>query len=79
MGRWTDHYAESLAEQVEPLASATGALPKLFAVAQVGRTLEALTRALVADARREGCSWEAISRELGVSRQAAHERFSDAN
>ena len=35
----------------------------------------ALTQA-VAEAREQGESWDALGRALGVSRQAAHERYS---
>jgi hypothetical protein len=36
---------------------------------------EAQRLKLVAQARSEGCSWEDIGRALGISRQAAWERF----
>lgn len=38
---------------------------------------EQALRAAVADARRAGDSWAVIGAALGVSRQAAHERFRD--
>lgn len=36
---------------------------------------EQILRAAVADARRAGDSWAVIGAALGVTRQAAHERF----
>ena len=35
-----------------------------------------LAQARIADARAAGASWAEISQRLGVSRQAAHKRFS---
>jgi hypothetical protein len=35
-----------------------------------------LAQARIADARAAGASWSEISKRLGVSRQAAHKRFS---
>lgn len=38
--------------------------------------VEDLAQARIADARAAGASWAEISERLGVSRQAAHKRFS---
>lgn len=37
--------------------------------------LDAELQAAVQRAREEGCTWELIGHALGVSKQAAHERF----
>jgi hypothetical protein len=41
----------------------------------IGRDIGALERGLVRQARAQGTSWEVIGGALGVSRQAAHERY----
>ncbi|HEV3227744.1 MAG TPA: hypothetical protein VGZ52_12945 [Acidimicrobiales bacterium] len=46
--------------------------------AAVRRGIEALQDELVATARGEGASWAAIGAALGVSTQAAHQRFSSS-
>jgi hypothetical protein len=38
--------------------------------------VDKLIQQTVADARRDGCSWTEIGRSLGISKQAAWERFS---
>lgn len=43
--------------------------------AQVDRTMR-LIEANVDDARRKGCTWEQIGDALGISKQAAQQRFS---
>ena len=44
--------------------------------AGLARAVDKLQRQLVQQARRSGQSWSAIGEALGVSRQAAWERFS---
>jgi hypothetical protein len=43
--------------------------------AEVRRAVEELQGELVASARAEGASWAAIASALGVTTQAAHQRF----
>lgn len=47
----------------------------LQALPLVVLTAESAVRDAVAQARTEGASWDAIGRRLGVSRQAAWERY----
>ena len=47
----------------------------LQASAAVRRGVDALQAELVATARDEGASWAAIGAALGVTTQAAHQRF----
>ncbi len=44
--------------------------------ARASAAVEKFLRAAVADARRGGCTWSEIGIAIGVSRQAAWERFS---
>jgi hypothetical protein len=46
----------------------------LRAVAALRRLVERLEALQVANARRQGWSWEEIGTALGVSRQAAHKK-----
>jgi hypothetical protein len=48
----------------------------LRATAAVRRGLDELQAELVATARGEGASWASIGEALGVTTQAAHQRFS---
>jgi hypothetical protein len=48
----------------------------LSAARWAAQEVEALERSLVRDARSQDSSWGAIGFALGVSRQAAHERYS---
>jgi len=48
----------------------------LRTTAEVRRGLDALQTELVSTARAEGASWAAIGAALGVTTQAAHQRFS---
>ena len=48
----------------------------LQASAAVRKGIDALQAELVATARTEGASWAAIGGALGVTTQAAHQRFS---
>jgi hypothetical protein len=47
----------------------------LRATAALRRGVEALQAELVATARSEGASWASIGEALGVTTQAAHQRF----
>jgi hypothetical protein len=48
----------------------------LSAARWAAQEVEALERSLVRHARSQGSSWALIGYALGVSRQAAHERYS---
>jgi hypothetical protein len=71
----TQHYAGALEEYLEVMKSPAGALAQLWTVASAEKTLEAMKRELVQEARREGCTWEMIGRELGISKQAVQQRY----
>jgi hypothetical protein len=47
-----------------------------YAAAELEQTTDALLGHFVDQCRRNGCSWSEISGALGVSKQAAHKRFS---
>lgn len=49
----------------------------LGAIRLVELAADAARRAIVADAREAGETWQSIADALGISRQAAHERFSN--
>lgn len=53
-------------------------LEGLCEAARVARAVDKLQRDLVQQARKAGQSWTEIGEALGVSRQAAWERFSSA-
>ncbi|MFN8036117.1 MAG: hypothetical protein U0V73_09305 [Acidimicrobiia bacterium] len=80
-----DH--EQLADEAEatPLEHLVDSSPlhKIEEAAHIIRSAEDLLDASVLEARRAGFTWGAIGASLGVSRQAAHERFAqlehDAN
>jgi len=72
--------AAKLAEQFDPSDVAMDDTTDLRALAEAVdrvRSGEARVRELVALARANGRSWGEIGIALGVSRQAARERFSD--
>ena len=48
----------------------------LRATAAVRRAVDELQSELVSSARSEGASWASIGEALGVTTQAAHQRFS---
>lgn len=45
-------------------------------LASVARSVEAKLKEAVHEARRQRCTWEELGEALGISRQAAWERFS---
>ena len=59
------------------ITSASGALAALVEVELAIRTLEVRPIALIAAAQQHGASWEDLGTALGVSRQAAWERYRD--
>jgi hypothetical protein len=75
--------APTLQELIEGVRADAPGEDALFQLSQASRTaseLEETTDALlghfVDQCRRSGCSWSEISGALGVSKQAAHKRFS---
>lgn len=68
------HHA-SLMDTRGPTRAAINALTHLGAVADKVRTLEAAKHHHVAVARFEGASWRMIGVALGISAQAAWERY----
>jgi hypothetical protein len=69
---------EQLADQLDPATADVEDLSDLRAVAEAAdqvRRDEALVRERVAAARARGRSWNRIAVALGVSRQAARNRF----
>ena len=71
---WLLVKSDILREQVEQLIDTTPEVA-LKLVAEVNRWSAPLTERAVVAARARGTTWEEIGRTLGVSRQAAHERF----
>jgi DNA-directed RNA polymerase specialized sigma24 family protein len=61
-------------------STASGADPRvgLKAASALRRLAETLEAAQVANARRQGWSWQDIAEVLGVSRQAVHQKHSAA-
>lgn len=66
-----------MTEATELAASAGSQDPHtgLRAVVALRRLLERLEALQVANARRQGWSWQAIANALGVSRQAVHKKY----
>jgi hypothetical protein len=57
------------------LSSRVVATDRLGAVAEARRLFDGLVEELVEQARGDGSSWEAVGAALGVSRQAAQQKF----
>jgi hypothetical protein len=71
---------EQLAEQLDPASAEvdpTDDLRQIAAVSDAVRADEARLRETVEIARAHGRSWNQIAVALGVSRQAARQRFAD--
>jgi hypothetical protein len=51
-------------------------LEDLYVACAAAGAVDKLIRQTVAEARSSGCSWAEIGRSLGISKQAAWERFS---
>jgi len=85
--RHTDHEIEKAAERFEQLADQldpasvdvdhTDDLRQVAAVSEAIRANEARLREAVEIARAHGRSWNEIALALGVSRQAARQRFTE--
>lgn len=71
---------EQLADELDPSTAAvseTDDLQQVAAVSEAVRANEARLRQAVDAARTRGRSWNQIAVALGVSRQAARQRFTD--
>jgi len=69
-----------MSETADLASTASGADPRvgLKAASALRRLAETLECAQVANARRQGWSWQDIAEVLGVSRQAVHQKHSAA-
>jgi hypothetical protein len=61
---------------LEGLSAELDALELVGDIPVVEGFVEDFSQARIADARASGASWAEISEQLGVTRQAAHKRFS---
>lgn len=71
---------EQWADELDPKSAIVESAEELRAVAAAAETArrdEAVLAERVADARARGQSWNRIALALGVSRQAARQRFGD--
>jgi hypothetical protein len=81
MTSWTDEAAEPhlfiplTRETVELLATRPDALISIEKVASMKQWVEDVLREYVRDARAAGYGWDAIAKALGVTRQAAWQRY----
>ncbi|MGH3500978.1 MAG: hypothetical protein ACRDQA_08800 [Nocardioidaceae bacterium] len=74
------HRFERLADELDPAtaeAEPTSDLREIAVASEAARADEARLREAVAVARAHGRSWNQIAIALGVSRQAARQRFAD--
>jgi hypothetical protein len=74
------HRFEQIADELDPATAAvdhTDDLREIAAASEAARADEARLREAVEVARAHGRSWNQIAVALGVSRQAARQRFSD--
>jgi hypothetical protein len=70
--------AEAWLDQLDPAATPAEDITDLRAIAEAVNDVQAaerLVRDAVDAARKNGRSWSRIGMALGVSRQAAHERY----
>ena len=74
------HRFEQLSDRLDPdtaVAERTDDLRRIASASDAIRADEARLREAVEVARAQGRSWNQIATALGVSRQAARQRFSD--
>ncbi len=69
------HMTAQARELVRDYVETSAGVETLRELAFTRRTVDQLTRIAVADARAGGLSWQEIGDALGITRQAAHERF----
>lgn len=72
MGHRRQQLERLLAPHPDPLV-------RLVVADELARELRVLERELAVEAHDAGRTWDEIGRALGVSRAAAHERFSPGN
>lgn len=71
---WREHFKQQQGYLVDALHQA-GGLPRLSALAHLSTMLDELTLGEVAERRALGDSWSTIGADLGMTRQAAQQRF----
>jgi hypothetical protein len=71
------HVVDTLVENVRDLLDSSGAPDRVRAVHHLAAGIKALERRVLLDAQASGMTWAEIGSVYGVSRQAAHRRFSD--
>lgn len=71
------HVLQSLVTNVQDLLDSPDARDQVLAVHHLARGIAVLERQVLLDAQASGMTWAEIGRVYGVSRQAAHRRFSD--
>lgn len=69
-----ERYARSIGSGGDAVAK-TGALAQVYDALQLGRRAEELLSATARRARECGCTWQEIGDVVGVTRQAAFQRF----
>lgn len=71
------HRVETLLTNVRDLLDSANARDRVRAVHHLTAGIETLERQVLLDAQASGMTWADIGAVYGVSRQAAHRRFSD--
>jgi hypothetical protein len=71
------HVVETLLTNVKDLLGSESAADRVRAIHHLAVGIEALERRVLLDAQASGMTWAEIGGVYGVSRQAAHRRFSD--
>ena len=71
------HEFDTLLTNVRDLLDSLDARTRVRAVYSLAAGVAVLERRVLLDAQASGMTWEAIGSVYGVSRQAAHRRFSD--
>lgn len=71
------HVVDVLVKNVRDLLDSPNAADRVRAVHHLATGIGALERRVLLDAQAAGMTWAEIGRIYGVSRQAAHRRFSD--
>jgi hypothetical protein len=69
--------ADTLLTNVRDLLDSPDARDRVRAIHALAAGVEVLERQVLLDAQAAGMTWAEIGRVYGVSRQAAHRRFSD--
>lgn len=71
------HVLDTLLTNVRDLLDSPNARDRVRAVHSLAAGVSGLERRVLLDAQESGMTWEQIGSVYGVSRQAAHRRFSD--